>query len=131
MFARPSWQQGVVTGGGAVRARRRVPDVAANSDPDSGYRVYFEGRWVVGAGTSASAPLLAALIARINQRRGAPAGLITPFLYSRYRALVAAGAIRPIAQGATSRRGPRWSVHTGLGVPHGEKLTAALRSRRR
>jgi serine/threonine protein kinase len=34
----------------------------------------------------------------------------------------------PIAAGAMTRPGPRWSVHTGLGVPDGERLAAALRS---
>jgi len=124
VFPRPAWQQGVATGG--VARRRRVPDVAANADPDSGYRVCFEGRWVVGAGTSASAPVWAGLLARVNQMRGTPAGLVTPLLYRRYRALVAGGAIRPIADRPGAGAPARWSVHTGLGVPGGARLASAL-----
>jgi kumamolisin len=105
-----------------------VPDVAANGDPDSGYRVFVKGRWVVGAGTSASAPVWAALVARFNQLRGRPAGLITPFLYLNARTLVKTGALRRVL---TSRSGPAtskttWNHHTGLGVPHGGKLNAAM-----
>lgn len=130
LIARPPWQAGVVAPGTTGRARRLVPDVAANADPNSGYRVCFRGTWVTGAGTSAAAPLWAALIARINQiaaADGRRAGLITPRLYAGYRALVADGAIRPIA--SRPRQRPGWNRHTGLGVPHGSTLAAALARR--
>ncbi len=129
IFSRPAWQ----TAPGLARVTGRgVPDVAANADPESGYRVFVLGHWVVGAGTSAAAPLWAGLVALINQRRadagGEPLGLFTPQLYRRRSGLVEAGALRPIrrgeAGGASSHED--WNRHTGLGVPHGAKLAEAL-----
>lgn len=128
LIARPAWQARIAGRDGAGPARRLVPDVAANADPDSGYRVCFRGAWVTGAGTSAAAPLWAALIARINQGRPRSAGLITPRLYGRYAALVACGAITPIPIRAGATRA-RWNPRTGLGVPHGSSLADALRRR--
>lgn len=124
LIARPAWQIGVVPRGGEGSGRA-IPDVAANADPRSGYRVCFRGAWVTGAGTSASAPLWAALIARLNQRRGTSAGLLSPFLYTNHRALAAGGALVPV--GARGTRAPaRWHAHTGLGVPNGTRLLTSL-----
>ena len=97
LFDAPPWQSGyrIATTRTGHRGRG-VPDVAADGDPDTGYRVYVGGKWCSGAGTSASAPLWAGLIARINQRRGSPVGLITPYLYRHRPALVKAGALYPI-----------------------------------
>ncbi len=65
-FDRPSWQavkvkslnKGSIVG-------RVVPDVAALSGPPW-YAMVLDGKWTTGGGTSASAPLWAALLARIN-----------------------------------------------------------------
>jgi kumamolisin len=65
-FPRPKWQavkvaslnQGSIDG-------RVVPDVTALSGPPW-YAMVLNGKWTTGGGTSASAPLWAALIARIN-----------------------------------------------------------------
>ena len=45
---------------------RGVPDVAGDADPETGYDVRVDGTDTVIGGTSAVAPLWAALIARIN-----------------------------------------------------------------
>jgi hypothetical protein len=42
---------------------RQVPDVSADADPDTGYAVYFGGEWNTFGGTSAAAPLWAAVAA--------------------------------------------------------------------
>jgi subtilase family serine protease len=60
---------------------RGVPDVAGDADPSSGYQVRVDGRDAVFGGTSAVAPLWAALIALVNQRRGRPLGFLNPLLY--------------------------------------------------
>src|SRR5262249_20801 len=39
-FSRPAWQKGVVKGGGT---KRGVPDVSADADPDTGYRIRVDG----------------------------------------------------------------------------------------
>lgn len=126
ILPRPPWQHRLAhVGRGRGRA---VPDVAASADPECGYRVYLRGRWVTGAGTSAAAPLWAGLIAQINQRVGRRVGLIAPFLYEEHHRLVELGALRPIT-GSESHAGRdrhAWNRHTGLGAPHGARLTAAL-----
>jgi kumamolisin len=128
LFPRPAWQMGEpVPLNRSGRRGRGVPDVAANGDPATGYRVFVWGKWCVGAGTSAAAPLWAGLIARLNQARGAPLGLVTPFLYRNFRALVKSRALRPIA----GRRGKvrrHWNRHTGLGAPTGAELLRFLRT---
>jgi kumamolisin len=120
VFVQPTWQSSSrVPRARGGRRGRGIPDVASNGDPLTGFRIFGHGRWGVGAGTSAAAPVWAALIARINQLRGRPVGFITPFLYDRYHHLVDGGAIRPIG-------GNGWNRHTGLGAPNGKKLAASL-----
>lgn len=125
LCARPHWQ------GRSRRAShvgRQVPDVSANADPKSPYRVYVNGAWHVGAGTSAAAPMWAGLIARLNQLRGEPIGLLTPALYKHAKALVKHRALRrvPVSRGRPVPAGAGWVPHTGLGVPHGRDLVDAL-----
>ena len=63
---------------------REVPDVSADGDPFTGYVIYAEGEWQVVGGTSASAPLWAALTALVNAApacRGRTVGFANPALY--------------------------------------------------
>ena len=97
---------------------RGVPDVAANADPNTGYRVLVDGQNLVIGGTSAVAPLMAALIALINQKKPNPVGFIHPQLYANTK------LCRDIIQGdniTTSgkkgfKAGPGWDACTGWGV---------------
>ncbi len=77
-FATPAWQAGLsavtTQGTRAPLSMRGVPDVAGNADPETGYEVRVDGTDSVIGGTSAVAPLWAALIARFNQIAGKPAG---------------------------------------------------------
>jgi kumamolisin len=126
VFKRPVWQHGSrVPTTAKGFAGRGVPDVAANADPLTGYRVCLNGKWGVGAGTSAAAPLWAGLVARINQARNAPVGLMTPLLYKEYDRLRASGAIVSVTKGGDGvyRARSGWDACTGLGTPRGEKLT--------
>lgn len=125
LCTRPRWQG---RSRAASHVGRRVPDVSANADPLSGYRVYVQGGWHVGAGTSAAAPMWAGLVARLNQLRGARLGLPTPVLYKYASALVKHGALRrvPTSHGRPGSAGTRWNPHTGLGVPHGTRLAERL-----
>ena len=68
---------------------RQVPDVAADSDPNSGYAVFStQGgapSWGITGGTSAAAPLWAAMTALANASqvcRGLTVGFENPALYS-------------------------------------------------
>jgi kumamolisin len=84
------------------------------------------GNPAVKDGTSAVAPLWAALIAHANAQRGAPVGLVNPTLYAN------AGLFRQITEGNNRvagkgyDAGPGWNACTGLGVPKGEDIIAAL-----
>ncbi len=120
----PSWQ----TTASAVAAQykvapgRGVPDFAAETVP--GYMVYVGGKPFAMGGTSAVAPAWAALVARINQRLGKPAGFFAPLLYAAVQS-----PLREITSGGNDRYqcAPGWNPCTGLGVPVGTALEAALR----
>src|SRR5262249_28604659 len=58
-FDLPDYQKGVVHGGDG----RGVPDVAANADPLTGYKIRVNGEDLLIGGTSAVAPLWAGLTA--------------------------------------------------------------------
>jgi kumamolisin len=97
---------------------RGVPDVAANADPDTGYNVLVDGQQMVIGGTSAVAPLMAGLIALVNQQNGKPAGYINPVIYAD------PGLCRDIVTGDNIttttnlgyQAGPGWDACSGLGV---------------
>ncbi len=109
------------------RVGRGVPDVAAVADPVTGYKVRVDGQDFVIGGTSAVAPLMAGLIALINQQTGRNAGFMHPTLYAHPT------AFRDIKQGdnstTTAKKGyaakAGWDACTGLGVADGQQ-TAAL-----
>jgi len=42
---------------------RQVPDVSADADPETGYTIFYNGSWTAFGGTSAAAPLWAAVAA--------------------------------------------------------------------
>jgi kumamolisin len=72
-FSRPSWQQGANMPPSPPQMRL-VPDVSADADPFTGYSVYCTSLpdcgqvgWTVFGGTSAAAPLWAAITADINR----------------------------------------------------------------
>jgi kumamolisin len=123
-FSLPAWQQSA----GVPRAPngqpgRGVPDVAGNADPQTGYQVLVDGQPQVIGGTSAVAPLWAALIARCNQKLGRPLGDVHAALYQ-----LAAGAFNDITSGNNGAYQARagWDACTGLGSPRGEALVTAL-----
>jgi kumamolisin len=102
--------------------QRGVPDVSGNADPQTGYNVRVDGVDSVIGGTSAVAPLCAALIARINQLSGKSAGFVNPQLYKNPQAL------RDITSGNngdyTAAAG--WDACTGLGSPNGGALRTLI-----
>jgi len=125
--APPPWH--ATDAGGKPLAGRGVPDVAALNEP--GYLVYVDGVAVELGGTSAVAPVLAALTARINQRLGKPAGFFAPLLYAYARR---PGIDPPLFRDVTSGGNARYKAHagwnpcTGLGVPNGAAIEAMLRA---
>jgi subtilase family serine protease len=143
-FPKPAWQSGPgVPDDGA----RDLPDVAlAASFSHDGYYVYRSGAAATTGGTSASTPVLAGILALLNQyvvQSGAQAqpglGNINPTLYRLANA--AAGAFHDIAVGnnivpcaiGTSgctngtmgfTAGPGYDLASGLGSPDVAKLFA-------
>jgi kumamolisin len=76
LWRRPSWQTGPGTSNSFSDGYREVPDVAALGDPNTGWAVYIVGSWSLVAGTSAAAPVWAALTALGDQKlaeQGLPA----------------------------------------------------------
>ena len=125
-FLQPAYQNAIAMPPGAHtahRAARGVPDVAGNADPLTGYLMCTNGSYTIGGGTSAVAPLWAALIARIHAALGRPMGFINPLLYG-----VARHAFRDVTSGNNGGFGarPGWDPCTGLGTPRGGQLIAAL-----
>jgi kumamolisin len=125
VFALPTWQAtaGVpaLASGGTGRG---VPDVAGNADPDTGYQVLIDGQSTVIGGTSAVAPLWAALICRLAQAAGHSFGLIQETLYAGITPGQPVAGLRDITTGNNGAysAGPGWDACTGLGVPDGPAL---------
>ncbi len=110
------------------RAGRGVPDVAGDAAPASGYTIVVNGQMSVVGGTSAVAPLWAGLTALVNQKSPTPVGFFLPFLYSNPNLLrpITQGTNRPSGSTIGYAAGPGWNACTGLGVPQGQALFAAL-----
>ena len=120
----PTWQQNAkVPTSPSGSSGRGVPDVAGNADPSTGYQVLVDGQSQVIGGTSAVAPLWAALIARLNQQLGTPVGDVHAAIYQ-----IGESAFRDVTQGnnGTYQAGPGWDACTGLGSPNGQALLNAL-----
>ena len=121
-IARPAWQSGldIAPVNPGQQAGRIVPDVAANASANTGYFVVAGGQQEISGGTSASAPLWAALVARMNQQlaaSGKRVGYLTPLLYG-----AAAGGARSAGQARLQRHPLRRQRHRArrrLQVGHG------------
>jgi kumamolisin len=122
-FARPGYQSDAnVPDNPDGRPGRGVPDVAGDADPMTGYLVRVNGADEVIGGTSAVAPLWAALTALANQRNGARAGAPHERLY------LSGTAFRDITSGDNDgyEAAVGWDACTGLGSPHGVRMIQVL-----
>lgn len=121
VFARPAYQAQA-----HARPTRGVPDVAGCADPTTGWIIFFRGIFQTVGGTSAVAPMWAALIANIQQ--GTPgagstsSGFINPFLYSTVPRAPAMfyDVVRGNNGGYQATRG--WDATTGWGSPNGLEI---------
>jgi kumamolisin len=124
VFPRPAWQQSVtVPAAPNGFVGRGVPDVAGNANPVTGYQVRVDGVNQVLGGTSAVAPLWAALIARLNQLLGTRLGDVHQALYQ-----AGSTVFRDIITGNNGAYAASkgWDPCTGLGSPNGQALLNAL-----
>ncbi|MGA9639846.1 MAG: S53 family peptidase [Terriglobales bacterium] len=136
LFNRPAWQtvkvaslnQGSIDG-------RIIPDIAALAGPPL-YDLIFMGKDFPNGGTSASAPLWAALIARICAN-GKAARFLPPLLYqngANGSPVGQSGSVDITTGNNTSspqpgvgyKAGPGFDAVSGWGVPDGQKLLALL-----
>jgi kumamolisin len=125
-FALPSWQSGAkvpapTNGSGG----RGVPDVAGDAAPATGYQIFVDGESAVVGGTSAVAPLWAALVALVNQQTGRNAGFLNPALYSGGEA-----NFYDITSGTNGsyKAAAGWDPCTGMGSPDGQKIATLVTS---
>src|SRR6266705_558940 len=137
-FATPSFQKTLPSSvQSELQNRRGVPDIAGDADPLTGLAFYQDGAWMLTGGTSASAPLWAALIAVANQMAGHSLGFINPALYKMAMTSHYAQDFRDITvgnndvnykgvsvQGYPAVQG--WDPVTGLGTPDAEQLLPDL-----
>ncbi|GAA3806544.1 S53 family peptidase [Streptomyces coacervatus] len=131
VFELPSWQSGAgVPAGHSGFAGRGVPDVAGDADPGTGYQVLVDGQQQVVGGTSAVAPLWAALTCRLTQALGRRLGLLQPLLYPGATPGHTAPGFRDITKGNNVgyKAAPGWDPCTGLGTPDGTALLDRLRT---
>jgi kumamolisin len=138
VFPRPPWQNVRVP---SINPRsidgRVVPDVAALAGPPF-FDLMFRGRDHPNGGTSCSAPMWAALIARIYAHVGSAKRRFFPaWLYHDDAAGTPHGAsvCRDIVKGQNASKpdpghgyeaGPGYDAVTGWGVPDGKAIAAAL-----
>ncbi|HXB07789.1 MAG TPA: hypothetical protein VNW04_11745, partial [Puia sp.] len=136
-FARPSWQTVTIASvnPGSI-VGRVVPDVAADASANTGYWTVVDGQGGPSGGTSAAAPLWAALIALLNASLGKPVGYLNPLLYQANANGTTLGqsGCRDITSGDNVTAsiggysaGPGYDAVTGWGVPIGTALVEGLK----
>ena len=85
VFKRPSWQLGPGVSNQYSNGMREIPDVSAIADGNTGWDVFEGGAWSLVGGTSAAAPLWAALGAltdeALGQRHLSEIGFANPAFY--------------------------------------------------
>jgi kumamolisin len=104
-----------------------VPDIAMSA---KNYLVRVDSSEVRSGGTSAVVPLMAALIARLNQAKGKNVGFLNPFLYAN----AGTGVVVNVTEGTNTitntvqgyNAGPGWNACTGLGTPDGTSILNKL-----
>jgi kumamolisin len=102
---------------------RGVPDIAMSA---VNYFLRVDTSEGASGGTSAVAPLMAALVAKLNQAKQKNVGFLNPFLYTN----VANGVVQDVTSGTNAiknttkgyKAGLGWDDCTGLGTPDGTAI---------
>jgi subtilase family serine protease len=141
-WSRPSWQTGAGTTNQFSTGARQLPDISLHASPaQHGYPIYCTtavcggAGWTTVGGTSASAPLLAGIVADMNSysraHGGQRLGYADPFLYDRFGADPAAfrdvtrGDNNPIAPGRYPATAG-YDLASGIGTPDAAALAVDL-----
>jgi len=138
LFSRPAYQDGIAR----IGATRGVPDVAADADPRTGMALAIndggQDYILIGAGgTSAAAPLWAAVIALADQYADRDLGFVNPALYRIGRSAYYHQAFHDVTTGTNTvtfptqtitgyQAAPGWDPVTGWGSPNVQALVPLL-----
>jgi subtilase family serine protease len=137
LFARPAYQAGVP----GIGTGRGVPDVSADASDRTGVAVVFsnghQDTVQSHGGTSASAPIWAALIALADQYAGRHLGFVNPAIYQIARGPHYHQAFHDITTGNNTvqfphatvtgyQAAPGWDPVTGWGSPNAQVLIPLL-----
>ncbi len=106
---------------------RGVPDIAMSA---TNYFTRVDTSEGASGGTSAVAPLMASLVARLNQATKTNVGFLNPFFYSN----AAKGVVNDVTSGTNAientikgyQAGKGWDACTGLGTPDGTAILNTL-----
>src|SRR3984957_16985994 len=137
LFPRPGYQDGVP----GIAATRGVPDVSADANGHTGMAIVVSahGSTMIlnSGGTSASAPIWAALIALADQYAGHHLGLVNPAIYQIARGPRYHQAFHDVTTGNNTvqfppttitgyQAAPGWDPVTGWGSPDAQVLVPLL-----
>jgi len=124
---RPPYQTNVLPTRYSNQLKRGIPDISASADLSGiGHKIIFQSKVENGGGTSAVAPLLAGLFARINEKMG-DQGFVNGMLYQltsnhdTYRQVLQ-GNNNIAKDQSVWDAGDVWNPCTGLGTPNGVKI---------
>jgi kumamolisin len=130
VFAVPPYQTHLTMPSPVVadgKSGRGVPDIAMSA---TNYFTRVDTQEGASGGTSAVAPLMASLIALLNQATGKPVGFLNPFLYENADkglftdVISGTNGIKNGPPGYSAVRG--WDPVTGLGTPIGTAILENL-----
>ena len=127
----PTWQTGLTsrtitattTGTATALPRRGVPDISAPADPNTGFQFYVNNTLVQYGGTSASAPLLAGIWARLNALLGFRIPFNMSTWYSNaslFNDITSGNNRNNLTTGYITTTG--WDPVTGLGSPKADQI---------
>jgi len=127
LYARPAYQDGVP----GISTTRGVPDVAGDADEAGGLARVVTSGGVAGlesdAGTSASAPLWAGIVALADQYAHHDLGFVNPAIYSIGRSSSYHKAFHDVTSGSNGYpAAPGWDPVTGWGSPNAPVLIPLL-----
>ena len=137
LFARPAYQDDVP----GIGATRGVPDVSADANGHTGMAIVLSdgSTYMIrdSGGTSASAPIWAALIALADQYAGRQLGFVNPAIYQIARGSSYHRAFHDVATGNNTveflpttitgyQATPGWDPVTGWGSPDAQVLVPLL-----
>jgi hypothetical protein len=115
--SQPDWQR-AVAGLSAVCGNRSMNDVSIDADPNTGVYVYDQGQWVEGGGTSAGAPMIAAMFAIAGQPSTTTPASAIPYEHPEAFVDVTRGANGNCGQ-SLCMASTGYDTPSGLGVPQG------------